>query len=90
MRAMKKFEKYIKIINDCYRKYNTGKPFANISEEELKSNLELIDTCIDCVANVLCDNGFRDSDWEPSEHGLELEDTIGYLLRLRYALENQP
>jgi len=83
---MKKFEKYIKIINDCYEKDGRKQIFSSISEEELKTNLDLIDDGIDCVTTVLCSYGFNESDSEPNKYGLELDETIRYLLSLRYRI----
>lgn len=83
---MKKPRKYLQIINQCYEKNDNEKAFSTISERELKINLELIDKCIDCVADELCDFGF-DND-EPNEYGLELEETISYLLEFRYKIVN--
>ena len=83
---VKKSEKFLQIINQCYEKNNRAKALPPISEEELSINLNMLDDCIDCVADELCDYGFNDSDGEPNEYGLELEEVIGYLLEYRYKL----
>jgi hypothetical protein len=74
---------YQGMIKDCYAK--SSKPFYEVSEETLRSNLSLIDEYTDTVVDIFLSYGLQ-GDHEPNKYGLELENVKGYLLELRYAI----
>lgn len=60
----------------------------NITKSEnLASNKELLDSCLDCVSDVFCKYGLNEND-EPNACGFILEDLIDYLNNLIYKFEN--
>ena len=72
----------ITLINECLRK----KHIDFLVNREIDSmKLTEIDLCIECVADVLCDEGFDKKD-NPNSYGLELESVIDYLLNLRFII----
>jgi len=79
----KNFLYYMSIVEKCYTQQN--KPFKNVSENELKNSLVLVDEFTEAVSDAFCEIGLLDN-FEPNEYGLELEDVISYLLKLRYAI----
>ncbi len=73
---------YILLIVECFKKKglstfeNIGSSFMNLSE---------IDLCIDCVSDVLCNEGFSKND-KPNLYGLKLEGVIDYLSNMRFSI----
>lgn len=70
------------LISECFEKKglrlvdNIGSPLMNLSE---------IDLCIECVSDILCDEGF-DKKSKPNSYGLKLESVIDYLSHLRFSI----
>lgn len=77
-------EVYIDMIKDCFKKL--GVPYlCNIESPSV--SLNDVDCCLECVANILCEEGFR-SDDEPNSYGMQLESTIDFLLDIRRSIED--
>ncbi len=70
------------LINECFKKKGLS-PFKNIGSPVM--NLYEVDLCIDCVSNVLCDEGFSKNS-KPNSYGLKLETVIDYLSRIRFSI----
>lgn len=74
---------FLKIIEQCYKTQN--RHFIPVPQEELSSNLNIIDKYTDVVLETFLSEGLREDD-EPNEYGQELQDVINYLLELRYVI----
>lgn len=70
------------LIDECFRKKGLS-PFQNIGSPLM--NLSEVDLCIDCVSDVLCDEGFGINS-KPNTYGLKLETVIDYLSRIRFSI----
>lgn len=80
----KDFQHHIKIIEECYRKH--GIPFTLWQEDVLEKNKEYIDEYCDVLLEVFTSDGI-DENYEPNLYGLDIENTISWLLEFRYKLE---
>ncbi len=72
------FEENKALIKECFQKENL--PFLDYTEEDLKTNLDLVDYLTEVVADAMCDFGI---DQDLNEYGLLLDDVITYLVRFR-------
>jgi len=72
----------ILLIEECFSKKGVSLP-----ERIYSNNMSLseVDECIDCVSDVLCDEGFNKHS-NPNSYGLKLETVIDYLSRLRFSI----
>lgn len=70
------------LINECFEK-SSIKPPINVGL--LNMNLSEVDLCLDCVSNILCDEGF-DENSEPNYYGIQLEIVIDFLNHIRYSI----
>lgn len=73
---------YINLVKDCFKKSGNLPPK---SLESLQMSLADVDICIDCISNILCEEGFQKND-EPNAYGIQLEEVIDFLLNIRYLL----
>lgn len=79
---MLKQNECIELINECFLKSNISPP-VNIGSPYM--SLSEVDLCLDCVSNILCNEGFEESS-EPNGYGLKLEIVIDYLSRIRFSM----
>jgi len=72
----------ILLIEECFRKKGVSLPERI---DPINMSLSEVDECIDCVSDVLCDEGFNKYS-KPNSYGLKLETVIDYLSRLRFSI----
>ena len=72
----------VSLIEECFRKKKISPP-KNVGLSSM--NLSEVDQCIDCVSDVLCNEGF-DKKSNPNSYGMDLETVIDYLSRIRFSI----
>lgn len=72
----------ISLIRECFKKSEISPP-ENVGIPNM--SLSQVDLCLDCVANILCNEGFEE-DSKPNSYGLKLENVIDYLSHIRFSI----
>ena len=71
------------LISHCYQLL--GKPYTMVGEKTLRNDLSLIDEYLEITTDVFLEYGLQ-KDWEPNTFGLQLEEVINCLLKIRYEI----
>lgn len=73
----------ISLLNQYIEKYGATLPFKNVTMEDLKGNIDILETCTDFILDLFCNIGLQ-KNYEPNEIGLELESCIDFLNKIRF------
>lgn len=74
---------YISKINQYIKNYGSSLSFKYLTIEDLEKNVVVLDECVDFLLELLCQIGLQ-KNYEPNEVGLEIENCLDFLNRIRY------
>lgn len=70
-------------INHYIDLYGTSLSFKHLSIEDLMTNADILEECVDFIIDLFCEIGLRD-DFEPNDEGYKLDKCLEFINSIRY------
>ena len=74
---------FTETINYYINLYGMLLSFENVSPDDLKNDICVLEECEEFVLNLFCTIGLKD-DFEPNEEGIVLDKCLEYINDIRY------